>query len=51
MVSMIKAAKVTHFDKSRKNTFLVNSKSGKSGEKGLQNETIQKWHLLTAIIL
>ena len=51
MVFMIIAANFTHFEKSRKNTFLVNSKKWKKGERGLENETIQKWHLLTAIIL
>ena len=30
--------------KVQKNTFFLTEKSGKSGEKGLQNETIQKWH-------
>ena len=44
MVFMIIAAKFTHFEKSRKNTFLVNSKKWKKWEKGLQNETIQKGH-------
>ena len=34
MVSMIKAAKVTQFEKSRKNTFLVNSKKWKKWGKG-----------------
>ena len=34
MVSMIIAAKFTHFEKSRKNTFLVNWKKWKKWEKG-----------------
>ena len=51
LVSLAKVVKYTHFEKNWKNTFLVNSKSGKSGKSGLQKETLKKWHLQTDINL
>ena len=51
MVLMFKAIQITYFEKNSKNTFWLTQKSGKSGERCLQNETIQKWHELTAIFL
>ena len=44
MVLMFKAIQITYFEKNSKNTFWLTQKSGKSGERCLQNETIQKWH-------
>ena len=39
---MTKDVKFTHFEKSRKNTFLVNAKKWKKWENVLKNKTMEK---------
>ena len=43
-VLMSKAEKLPILRKVQKTPFWLTQKSGKKGERGLQNETIQKWH-------
>ena len=43
-VLMSKAEKLAILRKVQKTPFWLTQKSGKKGERGLQNETIQKWH-------
>ena len=50
MVFMTKDKKFIHFEKSRKNTFLVNAKKWKKWEKWTKKKTKEKWHKQNAII-